>query len=199
IGAFLRDFEPLMKDLFRKPEKVKQACEALTPVLTQVGKATGKIAKETTGSEIVFCPFWYNTYLSPDVFREFHWPYAKEIITELADAGFTPLVNPQGRYDHLLDTFLELPEKEFIAWFDKTDLTEARDTIEDHACLAGGIPSSLLIGGSTNKVKKHVKKTVNELKTGGGFIFSTEFNAMGDAKIENVKAMTEAVRKHGQY
>lgn len=199
LGAFLRDFDTLAKDLYRKPGKVKKACETLTPVLAKVGKATGEISIEATGSRRVFCPVWYNTYLSPEMFKEFHWPYLKKIVNELVDADFTPLLSLQGRYDHLLDTIIELPQKEVIAWFDKTDLAKAEEEIEDHACLAGGIPSSLLIGGTPEKVKKRVKNVMNDFKEGGGLILSTEFNGIGDAKIENIQAMTEAVREYGQY
>ena len=39
---------------------------------------------------------------------------------------------------------------------------------------------------------------MEELKPGGGFIFTLPFNAIGDAKVENVKAMTKAVFKYGE-
>ena len=199
MGAWLRDFDTLSLDLYRKPEQVKAACEKLAPVLAAVGKMTGKISKDLTGSNRVFCPIWYNTYLSPEKYREFHFPYIKMIVNELVEAGFTPLMSFQGRYDHLLDTLLELPEGKVILWFDKTDLTKAREVVGDKYCLAGGIPSSLLIGGTPEKVTQRVETIMNDQKENGGFIVSTEFNGMGDAKVKNVKAMTEAVEKYGQY
>lgn len=199
LGAFFRDFDDLMLDLYRMPDKVKKACEILTPVLTAVGKVTGKFSLEATGSRRVFRPFWYNTYLSPEKYREFHWPYAKRVTNELVKEGLTPLCSFQGRYDHLLDTVLEMPKQKVIAWFDKTDLRKAKEVIGDHACIAGAISPSLLIGGTPTKVEEEVKKLLEDLKPGGGFIFTLPFNAIGDAKIENVKAMTEAVMKYGRY
>ena len=44
-----------------------------------------------------------------------------------------------------------------------------------------------------------MKETINNYKPGGGYIVTTEFNGMGDAKVENVKAMTEAVLEYGKY
>lgn len=199
IGAWLRDFDKLTLDLYRMPEKVKAACEALTGVLAAVGKLTGAIAKETTGSRIVFCPTWYNTYLSPEQYREFHYPYIKRIVNELVKADFTPLLSFQGRMDHLLDTLTELPEGKVILWFDKTDLSKVKEVVGDKYCIAGGIPSSLLISGTPQQVTDHMKETINKYKSGGGYIVTTEFNGMGDAKVENVKAMTEAVMKYGKY
>ncbi len=199
IGAFLRDFDTLSLDLYRMPEKVKKACEALAPVLTAVGKLTGKISLDVTGSRRVFCPIWYNTYLSPDKFKEFHFPYIKQIVNGLIEAEFTPLMSFQGRSDHLLEILKELPAGKVIMWFDKTDLVKAREVLGDKYCLAGGMPSSLLIGGTPEKVRQYTEELINNLKGNGSFIVSSEFNGMGDAKVENVKAMTETVRKLGNY
>ena len=199
IGAFYRDFDKLSLDLYRMPEKVKKACEGLAPVLAAVGKMTGKISLDVTGSRRVFCPIWYNTYLSPEKFKEFHFPHIKLIVNELIEAGFTPLMSFQGRSDHLLEVLKELPAGKVIMWFDKTDLVKAREVLGDKYCLAGGIPSSLLIGGTPEGVKKHTEKLLDDLKSGGGLIVSSEFNGMGPAKVENVKAMTETVMNYGKY
>jgi hypothetical protein len=199
IGAFLRDFDVLSLDLYRSPEKVKKACETLAPVLAAVGKMTGTISRDVTGSKRVFFPMWYNTYLSPEKFREFHFPYIKQMVNEVVEAGFTPLMSIQGRADHLLDQFKELPEGKVILWFDKTNLVKAREVVGDKFCLAGGVPSSLLIGGTPEKIRAHIEKLMDALKGDGGLIISTEFNGMGDAKVENVKALTEAVMKYGKY
>ena len=199
IGAFFRDFDKLSLDLYRMPDKVKKACETIAPVLAAVGKMTGTISRDVTGSRRVFCPIWYNTYLSPEKFKEFHFPYIKQIVNELIEAGFTPLMSFQGRSDHLLEQLKELPEGKVIMWFDKTDLVKAREVVGDKYCLAGGIPSSLLISGTPEKVRKHTEELIDNLKSGGGLIISTEFNGMGDAKVENVKALTETVMKYGKY
>jgi hypothetical protein len=199
IGAFYRDFDVLSLDLYRHPEKVKKACEGLAPVLAAVGKMTGKISLDVTGSRRVFCPIWYNTYLSPEKFKEFHFPYIKLIVNELVEAGFTPLMSFQGRSDHLLDIYKELPAGKVIMWFDKTDVVKAREVLGDKYCIAGGVPGSLLIGSTPDKVREHTKKLIDDMKTGGTFIVSSEFNGMGDAKVENVKAMTETVMNYGKY
>lgn len=199
LGAFLRDFDQVLLDIHRVPDKVKKVCEALAPILVAVGKATGEISYQLTGSRRVFCPVWYNSFLSKREFSEFHWPYLKYICEELIKADFTPLLSLQGNYDHLLDTLLELPEGKAIAWFDRTDPIAARQAVGEHMCVAAGISPALLIGGTTEEVDSSVRELVSEMKKARGFIFTLPFNAIGSAKIENVKAMTEAVRKYGSY
>jgi len=199
LGAFLRDFDKVLFDIRRFPEKVKKICEILAPVLVAVGKATGDISYQLTGSRRVFCPVWYNSFLSVKQFREFHWPYLKYICEELIKADFTPLLSLQGTYDHLLDTLLELPAGKAIAWFDRTDPVEARKVLGNHICIAGGISPAVLIGGTPDEVRARVKALLDDVKGDGGFIFSLPFNAIGPAKIENVIAMTEAVHEYGVY
>jgi uroporphyrinogen-III decarboxylase len=168
-------------------------------VLAAVGKATGEISYQLTGSRRVFCPVWYNSFLSKKEYREFHWPYLKYICEELIKADFVPLLSLQGTYDHLLDTLLELPEGKAIAWFDRTDPVKAKEVIGDHLCIAGGISPALLIGGTPKETDGRVKALLDDMKSARGFIFTLPFNAIGPAKTENVIAMTEAVHKYGAY
>jgi len=58
LGAFLRDFDKVLFDIRRIPDKVTKICEMLAPVLVAVGKATGDISYQLTGSRRVFCPGW---------------------------------------------------------------------------------------------------------------------------------------------
>lgn len=199
LGAFVRNFDKLLIDLYRVPEKVKKICEILAPVLVEVGKATGQLSYELTGSKRIFCPVWYNTYLSPEMFKEFHWTYLKYMSEELIKAGFTPLFSFQGEHDHLLETVLDMPEGKVIAWFDKTDPRKAKKVLGEHSCIAGGVAPSLLIGGTPEKVDEEVKTIIDDMKESRGFIYTMPFNAIGSAKVENVKAMTNAVRKYGKY
>ena len=199
LGAFLRDFDKVLFDIRRIPEKVKKLCDIIAPVLVAVGKATGEISYQLTGSRRVFCPVWYNSFLSAKQFREFHWPYLKYICEELIKADFTPLLSLQGTYDHLLDTLLELPAGKAIAWFDRTDPVAARKVLGNHMCVAGGVSPALLIGGTPEEVDEEVKTLLGAVKGDGGFIFTLPFNAIGPAKVENVVAMTKAVHKYGEY
>ncbi len=199
LGAFLRDFNEVLLDIHRVPEKVKKVCEILAPVLVAVGKATGEISYKLTGSRRVFCPVWYNSFLSKRQFREFLWPYLKYICEELIKADFTPLLSLQGTYDHLLDTLLELPEGKAIAWFDRTDPVKAKEVIGDHMCIAGGISPALVNGGTTDEIDERVKTLLEEMKSARGFIFTLPFNAIGPARIENIVTLTKAVHKYGIY
>ena len=199
LGAFIRDFGTVITDIYRYPKQIEEFCENMAPVLLAVGKATGKLSFELTGSKRVFCPVWYNSFLSNKQFRRFHWPYLKYIVNGLIEDGFTPLLSLQGEYDHLLDTLLELPAGKFIAWFDRTRPQDAKKVIGEHCCIAGGIPPAILIGGSEEETDGYMKKMIFDMKDSAAFICTLPFNAIGPAKESNIIAMTNAMKKYASY
>lgn len=67
IGDFLRDIKNVILDIYLVPDKVKQACEALTPIIAKIG-ASGKQA----GAQYALIPLHLNEYLSPKLYNEFY-------------------------------------------------------------------------------------------------------------------------------
>lgn len=53
--------------------------------------------------------------------------------------------------------------------------------------------------GTPKEVKEEVKKRINDLAPGGGFIFSQVHNIQADMPPQNIMAMYEAVEKFGLY
>jgi len=198
VGAFIRDFDNLMVDMVMRPEQVLELCEKLAPIFLIVGQETGKLSVQLTGSRRVFMPVWYNSFLGPDQFRRFHWPFLKFIAEGLVDAGLTPLLSLQGRYDAHFDTLKELPGGKFIAWFDKTDPIAARTALGEGICIAGGIDVASMIYGSEQGTRAKVKKLLDGMRGHPGFVFTMPFNAIGPVKASNLRAMTDAVREFGQ-
>lgn len=200
IGDYLRDIKNVLLDVFRVPDKVKQACDALTPLMIEYGKLTGSSAIKLIGSPRVFIPLHLNEYLSPKKFDEFYWSTLKEVIFGLVKEGLVPFIFYEGYHDPHLETMLELPRGKTIAWFEKTDLRKAKEVLGGHTCIMGGPPASLLIGGTPAKVEDYMKSLLEDLKPGGGFIVNPAVSGIpDDAKHENVKAMTEAVMRYGVY
>jgi len=64
-------------------------------------------------------------------------------------------------------------------------------------CLWGGgcDTQSMLPGGSTEEIRRHVHERLEVLSPGGGFIFQQVHNIMADVAPKNVVAMFEAVRE----
>jgi len=116
----------------------------------------------------------------------------------LIDAGLTPMPFYEGMYDQRLQYMLELPPRKVVAWFDRTDLFQAKKIIGDHTCIAGGIQVSLLQSGTVGEVRKVTERLVKEVGAGGGYIM-TSSTVLDDAKPELVKAWVDATNEYGVY
>ncbi|WP_048149271.1 uroporphyrinogen decarboxylase family protein [Methanolacinia paynteri] len=205
LGDFLRDIKNIVIDLFRYPDKVKQAVEALTPMLIESARITGTVPpemKKALGTDIVECffPLHLNEYLNPKQYDEFYWPALKKVLEETIAMRQTPYILFEGRHDAHLETLLELPKGKVIAVFDKTDPRKVRDVVGDHVILSSGPPNSLLIGGTPQKVDDYMKSMLTDCKEGGMMIYpGVDGGISGDARPENVQAMIKAVKKYGTY
>lgn len=205
IGDFLRNINNVVLDCYRHPDEVKQAAEALVPLLIESAKITGNIPPEVQqalGTNVVECffPLHLNEYLNPKLYDEFYWPYLRQVFEAVIDMGQTPYVFFEGRHDAHLETLLDLPKGKLIGVFDKTDPRKVRDVLGDHVILSSGPPNSLLIGGTPQKVDDFMKDLLNDCKEGGLMIYpGVDGGISGDAKPENVHAVLDAVKKYGTY
>lgn len=70
--------------------------------------------------------------------------------------------------------------------------------LNNHMCIMGNVPSSLLQTGSTQDVRDYCKKLIDVVGKGGGFIMSPK-SAIDEVKPENLKMMFDFTREYGVY
>jgi uroporphyrinogen decarboxylase len=64
----------------------------------------------------------------------------------------------------------------------------------------GGVDTQRVLGsGTPQEVRDEVRRRIEDLKAGGGFVFATVHNVQADVPAENLVAMWEALREHGTY
>jgi uroporphyrinogen-III decarboxylase len=140
-------------------------------------------ADDFGGEEYEGCPEMLNLH-RPDVIREVHEAYL--------EAGITPLFHFDSDWTPLLEYFKEFPRGTCILELDgTTDIFKAKEVLRDHMCLMGDVPAALLKLGTPEEVSDYVKKLIDVVGEGGGFILSTGCDTPVDAKPENVRAMVE--------
>ncbi|MEM2311543.1 MAG: uroporphyrinogen decarboxylase family protein [Candidatus Methanomethylicia archaeon] len=195
IGDFLRYPTGALIDLRRHPSEVKQACEALVEPIIKVA-----LSLKPTGAKYAFIPLHLNEYLSPKLYNEFYWPTLKKIIVDLYGHGIKSFIFFEGWHDPHIETILELPKGWGIAYFEKTDVRKAKKILSGHTCIMGGIPPSLLLEATPDKIDEYIKNLLSEMKPGGGFILSPGVaDIPRDVPHVNLKALIEAVEKYGGY
>lgn len=193
----LRGYVGLIDDLYQQPRKVLAACEALMPHLAHFALATADPQKQ------VPLGFWMHRgcvpFVSFEHFQNYFWATLKPIVQELWAHGHQTLFYAEGNWNHHLATFAELPERSIVFHIDQSDPQAAHRALGGRFCLSGGIPNLLLSRGSPDQVRHHCAQILRTIGADGGYILDASAIIQNDARVENVRAMTDAVGQHGVY
>ncbi|NQT13700.1 MAG: hypothetical protein HQ582_13185 [Planctomycetes bacterium] len=197
IADKLRGYKGLCMDMYRQPEKVQAACEAMAVHLLHVAHITADPDKN------VPIGLWMHRgcvpFLSPSQFEKFYWPTLKWIIEELAKMGHQVLFYAEGEWNPNLKYIAELPDLSIIYHVDRGDVFEVHKAVGHKFCLSGGIPNELLAFGTPDEVRACCKKVIDGVAGDGGYIMDASAIMQNEPTVENLKAMTEFTREYGVY
>jgi len=197
IADKLRGYLGLCEDLVERPAKVLAACEALAPHLLHVALTSADPSKT------VPIGFWMHRgcvpFISMNQFQNMFWPTLKPILQELFKRGHQVLFYAEGRWAAHLQTFRELPDASIIFHCDMDDIFEVHRVLGDKFCISGGVPNRLLAFGTPDEVRQRVREVIRRVGKDGGFILDASAIVQNDARVENIRAMTEAGREYGVY
>jgi hypothetical protein len=196
LGDTLRGTTPIMKDMYRRPDILLAALD--------------KIADLTINS-ILKAPNFYTAlmimfplhkgadgWMSPKQFDTFYFPSMKKVLDALIKEGLTPHMFAEGAFNTRLESVNAFP-KGTVSWlFDQTDMIKAKKVLGGTCCISGNVPSSLMVTGSPADVKECCRKLIEGCAKGGGYILSAGAVAE-NPKLENLRAMIEAVKDYGIY
>jgi uroporphyrinogen-III decarboxylase len=196
IGDTLRGTKGIMLDIYRRPEKLLEAMEALTPIM--IGMGVGAV--QQTGNPIVFMPLHKGAdgFLSDEQFKKFYWPTFREVMMGLISEGCIPFPALEGHWTSRLDVIQDIPKGKTVWMVDQSDMEKVKKTLGKNACLVGNVSSSMLALSAPEEVEAYTKHLIDTAGKGGGFIVSN--GAFFDqAKPENVKAMVDTAKEFGAY
>ena len=196
LGDTLRGTKGIMLDIYRRPDKLLEAMEALTPIMIDMGLG----AVQQTGNPFVFMPLHKGAdgFLSDEQFRKFYWPTFREVMMGLMSEGCVPFAALEGRWNSRLEVIQDIPKGKTAWMVDQSDMEKAKETLGKNACLVGNVSSSMLALSTPDEVKEYTKQLIDTAGKGGGYMVSN--GAFFDhAKPENVKAMVDTAKEYGVY
>jgi uroporphyrinogen-III decarboxylase len=196
IGDTLRGTQGIIMDMYRQPEKLLEALDKIA--LLTVASAVSAV--NASGGCSVFMPLHKgdDAFMSNKQFERFYWPTLKKVVLGLIEEGIVPLLFAEGRYNNRLEVIRELPRGMVVWQFDQTDMAKAKEVLGGNACIAGNVPTSLLVVGTPQAVKEYCRSLIEVCGKGGGFILTGGAN-LDKGKPENLRAMIEAVKEYGIY
>ena len=139
--------------------------------------------------------------ISTGLFRELYKPYYKRMNDWVhQNTNWKTFYHSCGAVYNLLDDFVEmgvdiLNPVQLTA--DGMDAHKLKENYGDKLVFwGGGIDTqTMLPQGSPEEIKEQVRKNLDILARGGGYVFNTIHNIMGDVKPENIAACFEAARE----
>lgn len=144
--------------------------------------------------------------ISPAMFRKQLKPRVRQVFA--LQAQLAPhakrLFHSDGNVRPLIPDFIEMgvdilnPVQTTATGMDPTDLK--REFGQDLVFWGGGVDTQgILPSGTPQEVKDDVKRNIDALAVGGGYVFNTVHNIQADVPPENILAMWEALQEYGAY
>ena len=191
----LRGTRGISMDMFRQPEKLKEAIDRYLKL--QVASIKNF---PMTENPICMMPLHKgdDTFMSDKQFEEFYWPGLRAVFMAMIEEGLVPMPFAEGRYTNRLKQINDTPKSGVVWWFDQTDMVQAKKTIGDICCIVGNVPTSVMMKGSVEQVKENCRKLIEDCASGGGYILGGGAS-IDRGKMENLRAMMDAAKEYGVY
>ncbi len=139
--------------------------------------------------------------ISPDHFRQYYKPHISRIITAIKKSapGTKVMFHSCGNVRTIIPDFIEMgidiinPVHINAAGMEPYQLK--KDYGKDIVFWGGGVDTQkILSAGTVKEVKDNVRKNIDALAPGGGFVFAAVHNIQSEVPPENIMAMCEAIK-----
>jgi uroporphyrinogen-III decarboxylase len=134
--------------------------------------------------------------MSREQYLKFYWPTLRELMLALIAEGLCPCPFFEGEYTSRLDIIKDMPAGKVCYKFETMDMVQAGKVLGEGICLRGGVPVSLLVTDTPDRVREHCRRLIGAVARNGAFIMDAS-SGLDDAKPENVRALFDATREYG--
>lgn len=202
-GAFLRRMDNFLMDLVAEPEQVERLLDALMErhlaVLEKACRAVGDVADIIRFGDDLGTNG--GPFMSPNTYRQLFKPRHARLCQYVhKHSRMKTFLHSCGSIRALLPDLIEAgydiinPVQTTCLGMEADGLK--RDFGKDICFWGGGCDTkTVLPRGTPAEVKDHVKRRLEILMPGGGFVFNTVHNILPDVPPHNLVAMFEAIEE----
>lgn len=144
--------------------------------------------------------------ISPGQFREYYKPHFKRVLQFIKSRNpelkilFHSCGNVRPIIPDLIEMGVDILNPVHVSATGMEPVQLKKDFGKDIVFWGGGVDTQhILPNGSPQEVKDDVKKNIEALAPGGGFVFSTIHNIQAEVPPENIKAMLDTLNEFGKY
>lgn len=207
MGSWLEGFENWFTDLLQDPKRAGKIMDKILDlkiqywdkVLTEVGDLIDIVVEyDDLGGQ-------QGLLISPRLYRKYVKPRQKKLLSFIKKkAPVSVFLHTDGVVYDIIPDFIEIgvdilnPIQFTLAKMDAKILK--KDFGDSLTFCGGGIDTQhTLPFGSPQQVKDEVRRQIDILAPGGGFIFATVHAVQADVPPENFISMWEALQEYGFY
>jgi uroporphyrinogen decarboxylase len=190
-ASMLRGPNDLMKDLYKRPDKVKELLE-----ITTVSQIDYGIACVHAGADIIFIsdPTSSGDAVSPKTFKEFAFPYISRVVSAVKKTGVKMIMHICGdttdRLEAMANTGVDC-----LSLDTKVDFGWARKVLKNKVCLMGNIdPNETFLFKGPEEMASECRDVFKQAGSGGGFILSSGCGVPASAPAKNLHAMVRTAK-----
>lgn len=148
---------------------------------------------------------------SLDLYKEMVHPYHKELFTFIKDTAKKNGAPETYLFYHTcgaMRPFAELLREEGVDILNPVQVSAAnmdtkmlkRELGDMFTFWGGGVDTQVVLpSGTPQQVKDEVRRRIDDLAPGGGFVFAAVHNVQSDVPPENYMAMWETLQEYGKY
>jgi uroporphyrinogen decarboxylase len=191
--SMLRGSESAMKDLYKRPEPLRELCEiALSSLIVYA------VAIISTGVDILFIS---DPSSSGDAISKKHWEqWGKQLTTRLVKlvkrTGIKTIMHICGDNSDRLESMAETGV-DCLSLDEGVDFERARKLLGPDFCLMGNVSTSLLALGSPEDVAAATKEVIEKAGRDGALMVSGGCIVPDMCPPENMRAMVETAKAYG--
>lgn len=181
-----------MRDLYKNPKKVHKLLEKTTQMAFLYGKELVE-----NGSDVLMPsnPMASGDVISREHYREFVFPYDKEMVDSFRKVGICSILHICGdvsdRLDLIADTGYDGASLDSMV-----DLAYAKREVGARICLIGNVDVfNPLREGTPAEVAKKAEECIKKAGAGGGFMLSAGCEVVADTPEENLIALIETSKR----
>lgn len=144
--------------------------------------------------------------IDPEQFREYYRPHFTRVLKFIKEKApkvklmFHSCGNVRPIIPDLIEMGVDILNPVHIAATGMEPVQLKKDFGNDIVFWGGGIDTQkVLPSGTPQEVKNDVKRNIEALAPGGGFVFSTVHNIQAEVPPENIIAMFDALKEFGNY
>lgn len=144
--------------------------------------------------------------ISPEQFREYYKPHFLRVLSFIKEKAphikiiFHSCGNVRPIIPDLIEMGVDILNPVHINAMGMEPFQLKKDFGQDIVFWGGGVDTqNILPSGTVQEVKDNVRRNIEALAPGGGFVFNTVHNIQAEVPPENIMAMWETLQKFGKY